>query len=204
MGTMAVNQIRVKLYELSPTFEWVDKGCGTIGLVKPPSTDTDTYTTADASDVNIGTDSNDAVDTSGTTGLSDANVVVDSAVEAGVEGVAASIEIEDSKQSVVNVIVWSEVEEDVKLLETVVYKDTEFKIQQDTLLLFQCTTDGIDKALSFQEAESCEDTLARIHMMQGHTPSLSSSWADMSDAEDRRAIMTLPGMQNPSLDNNVF
>eukprot|EP01134_Creolimax_fragrantissima_P000267 CFRG0267T1 len=174
---MSVNVVRVKLYELSEDFEWIDNGCGSLLLVKPDNKKENVNGVIDENkeetDIDTPTVDKDDLDNNNSMVLNTRSV-------------------NDERNAVVALQVWSETEDFTKLLDTVVYKDTHFKIQQDTLLLFNCTTDGVDKALSFQEADSCEDTLARVHMLQGYTPGRTlSSWADVSDCETHSAI-TLP------------
>ncbi|KAJ9137228.1 Component of IIS longevity pathway SMK-1-domain-containing protein [Pleurostoma richardsiae] len=68
---------------------------------------------------------------------------------------AAFIQVEDGQPKEPRVIVESEDQPDRLLLETRICKEDGFQKQQETLIVWTEPSNGVDMALSFQEAEGC-------------------------------------------------
>jgi protein phosphatase-4 regulatory subunit 3 len=68
---------------------------------------------------------------------------------------SASFETLDDGRKDPRVVVESEDHPDRLLLETKIQKEDGFQKQQDTLIVWQEPSSGVDMALSFQEAEGC-------------------------------------------------
>ena len=83
----------------------------------------------------------------------------------------------------VRLVVQSETDSNVCLLESDVREETEYKKQQDTLILWT-EPDGRDLALSFQEKNNCDDVWGRLLLFQGKSVTDNESEAGTEEVDD--------------------
>ncbi|KAK3390513.1 component of IIS longevity pathway SMK-1-domain-containing protein [Podospora didyma] len=110
--------------------------------------------------------------------------------------IAAFVQIEEGQPKEPRVIVESEDQPDRLLLETKIVKDDGFQKQQDTLIVW--TDNGVDMALSFQEAEGCALIWKFIDGVQQTFQSVIGGPDD--GLSDDIAIDMSPAIQLPSAD----
>lgn len=98
------------------------------------------------------------------------------------------------------IVVVSEDDANRTLLETRIFKDESYQKQQDTLIVWT-EQNGVDMALSFQEAEACASIWEFVHEIQQKLTHLSGPEDGLSDdLLDPMHSITLPDPQLGQLD----